>query len=354
MAALLILKLVNEFEAGIIRNCFERYKNGEKVQTIIERLNAQGIKTKVGSTWTHNHLARLIRNQRYIGKATIDGILYASLFPAIVDDKTFEACNLMMDEHKHKQRIIETVNPYILSGKVFCGACGAPMTAEKGTSHTGKIYNYYKCAARKKKKENCSKKTYSRQWLEDLVFKTTIEYVLKPNVINQVAEIVVNRFNNEIAKNTTIEAFENNLKEVERGINAIMNAIDKGIITKTTHSRLALEEQKDEIEDKLATEKSKQVKSLELEKIKAFINYFARKKYDNDQEKNEFFNSFINRAVVFDDKIVILYNTDPNSPTEVKLRELQAKRENKDVNIQNTPFELFGFERGAVGGESGI
>lgn len=206
-----------------------------------------------------------------------------------MDDKTFEACNLMMDEHKHKQRIIETVNPYILSGKVFCGACGAPMTAEKGTSHTGKIYNYYKCAARKKKKENCSKKTYSRQWLEDLVFKTTIEYVLKPNVIKQVAEIVVNRFNNEIAKNTTIEAFENNLKEVERGINAIMNAIDKGIITKTTHSRLlALEAQKDEIEDKLATEKSKQVKPLELEKIKAFINYLHGKNMTATKRKTSF------------------------------------------------------------------
>lgn len=40
-----------------------------------------------------------------------------------------------------------------------------------------------------------------------------------------------------------------------------------------------------------------------------------------------------------------LYNIDPNSPTEMKLHELQARRENKYENIESTSFE-----RGALGG----
>lgn len=47
--------VINEFEAGIIRDCFERYRNGEKAKSIIEMLNAKGVKTKVGSAWTQNN-----------------------------------------------------------------------------------------------------------------------------------------------------------------------------------------------------------------------------------------------------------------------------------------------------------
>ena len=47
-------------------------------------------------------------------------------------------------------------------------------------------------------------------------------------------------------------------------------------------------------------------------KVKAFLNFFVHRKYENDQEKNEFFTSFINRIVLYDDKILIFYNTDTN------------------------------------------
>ena len=60
------------------------------------------------------------------------------------------------------------------------------------------------------------------------------------------------------------------------------------------------------------------VKLLEVDKVKAFLTYFARKKYENRQEKNEFFNSFINRIILYDDKILIFYNTDDNHPTIIK------------------------------------
>ena len=59
-------------------------------------------------------------------------------------------------------------------------------------------------------------------------------------------------------------------------------------------------------------------------------------KYQNDEEKNEFFNSFIYRVVLFDDCVYIFYNTSPDAPTKVKL----------DTGIcscllQSSPCEIF-------------
>lgn len=58
-----------------------------------------------------------------------------------------------MDNQRHKQKTVQGHSEYILSGKLFCGNCGTLMTAEDGTSHTGKVYHYYKCFNHKLHKE---------------------------------------------------------------------------------------------------------------------------------------------------------------------------------------------------------
>ena len=71
-----LLYIVNAYEADIAYDMFTRYKNGEKTKEIIDRLNAQGIKTKAGSSFNMNSLARIIRNEKYIGKVTSHGTVY--------------------------------------------------------------------------------------------------------------------------------------------------------------------------------------------------------------------------------------------------------------------------------------
>ena len=166
--------------------------------------------------------------------------------------------------------------------------------------------------------------SYRQQELEDFVFKTTIDYVLQPQVIQSVAEQVVTKFNSEITKTATLENLENELKVKEKAINSLLSVIEQGLITKSAKDRLiALETQKDELEAKISLEKAKQIKPLEVDKVKAFLTYFARKKYENGQEKNEFFNSFINRVILYDDKVLIFYNTDDNHPTVIKRKDTE-------------------------------
>lgn len=81
------------------------------------------------------------------------------------------------------------------------------------------------------------------------------------------------------------------------------------------------------------------------------VTYFAEKQYQNDEEKNEFFNSFISRVVLFDDCIYIFYNTSLNMPTKVKLdkSDLAELREYR-TNKKSTQFQPLGFKLGACGG----
>ena len=347
---------VNQSEAEVVRDIFRWYQNGEKINDIIERLNRDGVKTKVGSKFNMSYISRIIRNEKYIGIFRSNGTVYTDVVPPIIDEKLFRECNRMMDEHKHKQRECKAEKPYILSGKLFCGYCGGLMTAETGTSKTGKVHHYYKCFNRKRNTSACGKKNYRKNDLEDLVFNTTAEYVLKPSVIDRIAEIVVERFNAEITKPANLTALESELKETEKAIKGLLSAIEQGIITKATKDRmLELEAQKEELEDKLAVEQSRQVQPLDLATVKSFLNYFARKKYESDEARNEFFNSFINRVILYDDKVLIFYNTEPNSPKTVDTSENSMICTLFDQpKKQENSFEPNGFKRVQLGGEDGI
>lgn len=83
-----------------------------------------------------------------------------------------------------------------------------------------------------------------------------------------------------LTKTSALEKFENELKAKEIVINALLSAIEQGVVAKSTKERLlTLETQKKEIEAKISVEKARQIKPLVVEKVKAFLNFFARKKY---------------------------------------------------------------------------
>ena len=347
---------INSIEAPIVKDMFERYKNGEKAQSIVDRLNAMGIHNKTGAKFTVNSFAKIIRNSKYMGVVINNETKYTNVVPAIVDEQTFITCNRIMDNQRHKQKTTKEHSPYILSGKLFCGNCGTLMTADDGTSHTGKVYRYYKCFNRKRNKNACNKTAITKDKLEDIVFSKTIEYILQPQTIDQLALAVTEKFNKGLEKSNELALLEKEHKNVQKALNGFLAAIAQGIITKSTKDKLLeLEQQSALLEDKIAVAKARQIQPLNYEQVKAFLYYFANKQYTNDEAKNEFFNSFLYRVVLFDDKVYIFYNTSPQTPTKFKLDkdELDELRNPYDKK-QNTQLEPLGFELGARGGGEGI
>ena len=348
--------VINPEEAEIVRDVFNRYRNGEKGKSIVDRLNSQSIKPKNGKAFTMTGICRMIRNEKYIGIVTVDGTTYPDVVPPIVDKRLFKECNLIMDGHKHRQREVYHENPYILSGKMYCGYCGNTITAETGTSHNGRVYHYYKCFGRKSDKNSCSKKNVKQDYIESVVFSATVEYVLTPKVIDKIAKMVVDNFNAEIEKPTALLAFEKDLKAVKKSIDKILTAIEEGIYTKSTKEKLlSLEATQEDLEAKIAVEKAKQIKPLELVDVRTFLNYYARKQYENGQEKNEFMSSFINRVFLFDDKVIILYNTNKRETKRLNKKECLEIINGKNLEeIKENSFEPKKFKRVSSGCGGGI
>lgn len=261
--------------------------------------------------------------------------------------------SVIMDTHKHKQRKQYDEQPYILSGKLFCGYCSSAMTAETGTSKTSRVYHYYKCYGKKLKTNDCHKKNVSQKFIETLVFETTIKYILKPKIIDKIAKIVAEKFNSEISTPTALLSLEKELKEVNKSINGIMSAIENGIFTKTTKERLLnLEATQSELETKIGLEKTRLVKPLEINEVKKFMTYFAYMKYEKGEEKNEFFNSFINRVILYDDKVIIIYNSNDRETRNLikkQLKEIECGKNFEDIKANSSEHKK--LKRVALGGE---
>ena len=108
------------------------------------------------------------------------------------------------------------------------------------------------------------------------------------------------------------------------------------------------------LESKIAVEQARQIQPLDLATVKAFLGYFARKKYESDEARNEFFNSFVNKVILYDDKVLIFYNTEPNAPRSVNATEPAMTDPLSDRRKQENSFELKVFKRVSLGGEGGI
>lgn len=352
--------VVNETESKIVKQIFEDYANGKKTTEIVEDLNNKGLKTKQGLKFSINIISKMLRNPKYIGKCVMDDVEYTNIFPVIIDEKTFKRCNLIMDEHKHRQRKdINSEDVYILSGKLYCGVCGSLMTVETGTSKTGAIHRYYKCFGKKRKTTDCEKHNVRKDDIEDFVFETTKEYVLQPEVIEKISQVVVDKFNSELADNVVLNKLNSELKEKDKSINSMLDAIEKGIITKSTQDRLLkLENEKALLEDKIAYEQAHSLKPLEKDKINQFLSIYARKNFDSKTDRNDFFNGFISKVTLYDNGVVIEYN----AGVDKDLKEYDRPDDNgttifkKGIDISNyknkkLPFE---FKRQLSGGVNAI
>ena len=96
------------------------------------------------------------------------------------------------------------------------------------------------------------------------------------NSISAFADAVIEVNQNKINSNSSMRILKADLDKVSKSINNIMNAIEQGIITETTKSRLEeLEKQKREITEKIIIAKTKEKALLKKQDI---IDYIRKKK----------------------------------------------------------------------------
>ena len=178
------------------------------------------------------------------------------------------------------------------------------MFGESGTSRTGEVHRYYKCATAKKKK-GCKKKTVRKQWLEDLVVNQTMQLVRDDAAMESIIAKVMELQDRE---NTNLPLYEKQLRDAESGIQNMLNAIQAGILTSSTKERLEqLEETKRELEARIAEEKLAKPKVTE-EFIRFWLLRFRKLDMSLKDQRQALVDTFINAIYLYDDKVLITFN----------------------------------------------
>lgn len=210
------------------------------------------------------------------------------------------------------------------------------MVGESGTSHTGAMHYYYKCSGAKRLKD-CDKKAVSKDWIERVVVRLTMQRVMDEEKINRLIDaILVTQEQEDI----TTPALRSQLAETESSIGNILKAIEQGIFTPSTKQRLdKLEARKEEILVNIQTAELQKPK-LTREQMTAWFEQFRHGDPANRDFQKRLIDTFVNAVYVFDDKLVLTYNYQHGTQT-ISLEEIESALSSDFDGA--TPPNLIGF-----------
>ncbi len=166
------------------------------------------------------------------------------------------------------------------------------------------VHHYYKCVTVKKKRGDCHKKAVRKQWIEDLGVNAT-EMLNYDHAIEAIVSMLMDLQDRE---NINLPLYEQQLNEVNLGINNLLNAIQQGILTKSTKTRLEeLENTRDELENKIALEKLAKPK-ISAEFMTFWLHRFRKLDVTKKEHRQMLIDAFINAIFLYDDKVLITFN----------------------------------------------
>ena len=290
--------------APVVRRIFEEYGAGRSAVDIFTDLNAEGFRTSRGNLFNKNSLRRILQNEKYIGVYEFADIRDEQGIPAIIDKELFYKVQKMVEKHHCSPAAKKTEGGFLLTAKLFCGECGAPMTGDGGTSKTGRTYSYYTCNNRRAKR--CKKERAPKDWIEDEVVARLAEIVQDDVVIQEFADRFM-EWQSKNRGNGALAGLEQRLKQNEAAIKNTMSVIDSGFITDSLKSHLVeLEAERVSLEAGIARERM-DAPELERDAVVWFLESFRTIDQTDVGWRIFIIETFLQAAYLYDDGRLILH-----------------------------------------------
>ena len=300
--------------APIVQEIFTRYADGEPAEKIAASLNERGLRTRTGKPFVKNSFFQIFRNRRYIGEYRYKDIVTPGGIPAIVDKDLFDRVQQRFEQNRiaHGRPAKEDVS-YLLTTKLFCGKCGTLMGGESGTSHMGNTYYYYKCGnAKRHGKAHCDLKAIRKEPLERFVVDTAIKVIFSDEIIERLIDLVMEAQQKE---NTRLPVLKDQLRDTEKRLANLLEAIEQGILTPTTKQRLdELEARKEALNTSILEEELKKP-VLTREWIRFWLEKFRKGDVGSTEHQRQIIDTFVNSVYVFDDRVVLNFNFTDDAKT---------------------------------------
>ena len=305
--------VIDEPKAAVIREIFTRVAAGEPFVDIMNSLNAREIKTSYNRPWGRSSFQKILSNERYRGIYIYGDVRKEDGIPRIISDELFFKVQEVITTKKNPQGRHRVNGDYLLTGKLFCGKCKSPMVGISGTGRSGKLHYYYVCQKHRTEK-TCDKKNVRRDEIELQVAQAIKDYALKDDVIEWIADSTV-AYNERKEAESKVGILEDQLAGTERGIKNIMSAIEQGIITETTKSRLVeLESERATIKAKIAAARA-DIVTVSRDDIISGLEMFRDGDVYDKKYQARLFDTFLVAVYVYDDDLRLVFSFSGNKNT---------------------------------------
>lgn len=290
--------------AAVVREIFERYASGETAADIIRDLNARQIKTSQGREFNKNSLSRILRNRRYIGIYIYKGKETPGGMPRIIDDELFDRVQRTLDRNKAAPARSRGKEEYLLTTKLFCGYCKAPMAGMSGIGKLGRKYCYYAC--NNARKHTCKKKSVDKLTIENRVVLIS-QSLLTDEVIHEIA-VNLAAACKESQSFTRVNELKAAIKKTEQAIENLWTALEGGQAAEMITGRIEQRQQeKEKLQTQLAIEQAKET-AYSAEEVTDFLTTLKKRGFEDDNKRKALINIFIRAIYLYDDKLTIYLN----------------------------------------------
>lgn len=202
---------------------------------------------------------------------------------------------IKMNKLRSKSR---TARHYLLSGKIYCGKCGAKYRYQKwGKRLICYCYSQQKSRPKFIKDPDCNNKRYDSFEIEDAVLKNIFAMSLDEKMFEK----------NMLALNVNaVEELENRINKLSNQIENLLNYISLGIAIKETSNKInVLEEERKKLKEQLKDEKETQsqfeITKQMIKNLREVWNYMSF------NEQKLIIEHLIEKIVIDDNKISIYY-----------------------------------------------
>lgn len=341
---------LDPINAKVVKEIFEMYADGKQSSEIINYCNSKGYKTSKGQDFNKSSIKRIVTNEKYIGTYRHGDIVIENGIPAIVDKELFEKVQKVVKKNYTARGKASSSVDFILSGKLFCGHCQANMIGISGTSKTGRKHHYYKCTSRKGS-HSCDKENERKEWLEDIVVKTTVQQVLTDENIDKISTKAMELIEADIADTSEVQYYENELKDTRKRIKNLIDLMEQGVVTSSTKDRLLeLENYEKNVISNIEYLKMKKP-TLTKEQIVFWLESFKDGDINDIEYKKKIVNTLIHSIYVYDTdgggrRIVLNFNTSSNNQMELNVfnhRSVDSTNEPKVEHLTIINYAVFSY-----------
>ena len=139
--------------------------------------------------------------------------------------------------------------------------------------------------------------------------------------------------------NTNIPLYERQLQETNTKIRNLINAIQQGVLTKSTKESLEeLEAAKEELETRLANEQLSKPPKISAEFMTFWLHRFRKLDVTKQSHRKMLIDTFINAIYLYDDKMLITFNY-KDGTKKITFSEIQeaSKRDASGSDLECSP-----------------